>query len=281
MPAFPITRLKQFFAAIEDRRFARRAPALFIGDSWFQYPLRSYPDLQRCISTEFDTQLIGLDDSVPGRDADEVQGLSGRWANIAADLAARGRPLKLICVSLGGNDVIGRDFARHLHGSNQNPGPVDWEFAPDIPPDALRRFRFDALRATFDRVQQAYGRIIEIRNRHAPDATLITHTYADVAPSDTPYKFAGIALSGPWIHDALNRAGIRDPQAQRVISRWLLQSFAGLMARIARRRKDFVVLDTRTELEDPALWDNEIHPVGKGYKQLARDHWFPAIRNVL
>lgn len=278
MPAFPITRLKQFFAAIEDARFRKRVPALFIGDSWFQYPLRSYPDLQRCIATEFDTRLIGLDDSYPGRDADEVVGLIGRWTDIAADLKARKRPLALICVSLGGNDVIGKDFGRHLHKTDQNPGAVDWKYSATIPADALRRFDFVALNATFDSIQAAYARILALRQAHAPGAAIITHTYADVVPSDTPYKFAGIALSGPWIHDALDKAGIRDPDAQRVISRWLLESFADLLARIRKGQRRFVVLDTRGELSDPALWDNEIHPVGKGFKQLARDHWFPAVR---
>ena len=37
------------------------------------------------------------------------------------------------------------------------------------------------------------------------------------------------------------------------------------------------VLDTRLELEDPDLWDNEIHPTGEGFKHLFDNHWKPEI----
>lgn len=276
MPSFQITELNKFLATATKNK--KLKPALYLGDSWFQYPLRRFPDLQRLISNKFHDQIVGLDDSYPGRDADEVIGLIKRWRDIAADLKASGRPLQFILLSLGGNDVIGKDFSRHLHKSDQTPGVVDWPWAPTIPAAALKRFDFEALRETFSKIRGAYQAILELRDEFAPKAKVITHTYADVCPSDTPYKLAGIALSGPWIHEPLNEAQITDTDVQREISRWLLQSFHALLLDIGRNKEKFTVLDSRQELSDPKLWDNEIHPRGKGFRALAEDHWFPAIR---
>lgn len=280
MPSYQPTQLNKFLAAAQAN--GKLSPALYLGDSWFQYPLRPRtPNLQRLISNEFHDKIIGLDDSYPGRDADEVLGLIKRWRDIAADLQANKRPLKLILLSLGGNDVIGKDFGRHLHKKDQTPGTIDWPWAAQIPQAARRRFDFIELKKTFQNVRDAYMAILDLRRDFAPRATIITHTYADVTPSDTPYKFAGIALSGPWIHQPLNDAGILDLDEQREISRWLLQSFHALLAGIGTKQDPLVVLDTRQEIPDSALWDNEIHPRGKGYRLLAEGHWFPAIRKAL
>ncbi len=281
MPTFHINRTKAFIDAIAADTRRKLSPALFVGDSWFQYPLRSYRDLQGRISHHFHHQLIGIDDSYPGRDADEIPGLAKRWFNLAGELKAMRHPLKLIMLSLGGNDIIGQDFGRHLFASDQSQTP-NWPWQPVIPDICSRRINFTELGNSFETVRAAYQIMIDLRDSQAPDASILTHTYADITPSATPYKFAGLPVAGPWLHKPLVKVGIRKASEQREMSRWLLASFAALLHDIAASTNDFVVLDSRNELPDFAgWWDNEIHPLGKGFKHLADKYWIPAVGAAL
>lgn len=88
----------------------KKQRAFYVGDSWFQYPLRRYADLQTRIDTQFRNDMLGLDDSFPGRDADETMGLIGRWRGFASALAEMRKPFNVICVSMGGNEIIGKDL---------------------------------------------------------------------------------------------------------------------------------------------------------------------------
>lgn len=281
MPTFHITRTQAFLNAIAADTRRKLAPALFVGDSWFQYPLRSYRDLQGRISHHFRDRLIGIDDSYPGRDADEVPGLAKRWFNLAAELKGLQRPFQLILLSMGGNDIIGQDFGRHLFETDQTQTP-DWPWQPDIPEVCLRRINFTELSQSFAIVRAAYEVMIQLRDSQAPGAHILTHTYADITPSPTPFKFAGLPITGPWLHEPLMRVGISEEIEQRALSRWLLASFAALLADIAEDTPNFVVLDSRQELPDYAgWWDNEIHPLGKGFKHLADTYWIPAVDAAL
>jgi hypothetical protein len=269
----------QYVKLIRDN--PRKQRVLYLGDSWFQYPLRRFADLQTRIDTRFRTHALGLDDSYPGRDADETMGLIGRWRGFAAELARIRRPFNLICVSMGGNDIIGRDFAQHLFKQPTNQPPFEWPWSDSIPDIVLTRISIKSLREAFDTVAFAYGLIFKLRDDFAPGATVITHTYADVTPSNTPYTFLGIK-AGPWIWKPLTGVGIKDPALQREITRWLLLSFANMMASVASQSRKVVVLDTREELPDfDGWWDNEIHPLGPGFKLLAEEYWFPAVRKAL
>ncbi len=259
----------------------RKKRALYLGDSWFQYPLRRFADLQTRIDTRFRGHVLGLDDSYPGRDADETIGLIGRWRGFAAELARRKKPFNLICVSMGGNDIIGKDFAQHLFKAPTNQPPFNWPWSDTIPDIVQTRISIESLRPAFNTVASAYRRIFTLRDELAPGATVITHTYADVTPSNTPYTFLGIK-AGPWIWEPLTLAGITDPAVQRVITRWLLLSFSNMMTEVAEDTSKAVVLDTREELPDfDGWWDNEIHPLGPGFKLLAEEYWFPAVSNAL
>lgn len=263
--------------------FPRRKRALTVGDSWFQYPLRSYGDLQSKIAAHFRTRIVFHDDSSPGRDADqlpsEVLPRLNRFAAHMNDVERK--PFQLILLSLGGNDVIGKDFGRHLKKKSQaqSGDPTGWTSPP--PPAVLDHIRFDALRTTLDVVQDAYLGIIELRRKHAPKAHIICHTYADVTPSKAPYSFIGYE-SGPWMWTPMRAIGLTDPDQQRIVSRWLLEQYAGLLKSIARNRSFMTVLDTRTKLPDyDGWWDNEIHPLGKGYQKLVDEDWIPEIRRHL
>lgn len=259
----------------------KKKRALYVGDSWFQYPLRGHADLQTRIDTKFRNELLGLDDSYPGRDADETSGLIGRWRGFAADLQDIGKPFDLICVSLGGNDVIGKDFVQHLFKVPTEQPEFNWPWSQTIPEIVRTRIKINSLNQAFKTVAAAYRLIFKLRNELAPKATILGHTYADITPSNAPYKFFGIK-TGPWIWQPLINVGVKDRDAQREISRWLLLSFANLLKALAKETERFVVLDSRLELADlDGWWDNEIHPLGNGFKLLAEKYWFPAVDRAL
>lgn len=264
-------------------RHPTRARALSIGDSWFQYPLRSFPDLQRALATTplLRNRVMFLDDSYPGRDADEVRGLIRRWSRVARTLADRGKPFDLIALSLGGNDVIGLDFERHLR-TVPSPGTDDflWPWTARIPDVAARHIDFEQLRATFAGIFEAYRLIIEMRNESASGATILAHTYASVTPSSIGYQFLTFK-AGPWIYGPATKLGL-SASDQKVLVDWLLESFHGLLKGVQASSfaGRFEILDTRRELAD-IPWDNEIHPTASGFRALVRQHWEPAVLRAL
>lgn len=279
MATTPIGRLSKYLELV--RKHPRRKRVFCIGDSWFQYPLRRLGDLQNLTAAGLSGKAEFLDDSWPGRDAEEVFGLIGRWRGIAADLQQRlGKPFDLIMVSLGGNDVIGTDFGRHLKPAGSPEPLLDWPYTATVPSVAHDHIRFDRLRATFDVVAGAYRMIRGMRDDFAPLANIVSHTYADVIPSNTPFQLPGLK-AGPWMWEKMREVGLRHPIPQRELSRWLLESFEGLMSDLAAERPGFIVLSTRGSLSAGSFWDNEIHPTRNGYRQLVDAHWLPTVRKAL
>ncbi len=278
MASTHINHLKDYYERVD--RFPDRPNALSIGDSWFQYPLRFYPDLQTRLSSDglFGRRVNFLDDSYPGRDAKDVPRMIRSWRNVGAVLQDRGRPFSLILLSLGGNDVIGRDFARHLSdGSGSDASP--WPWSASVPAAARRWIRLGELAATFEQVAASYRSIAAMRDAVAPEATIIGHTYAAVTPMNKPYKFFRIR-TGPWIWKPATKQGV-PIDAQKEIVAWMLESFHALLASVRDDTARFTLLDTRRELADPAAWDNEIHPLGPGFIHLADRFWVPAVEQAL
>ncbi len=279
MATTPISQLQKYVNLV--RRYPRRKRILCIGDSWFQYPLRRYGDLQTGVSSRLSGVAECLDDSYPGRDADEVPGLIGRWRGIAADLGDRlERPFDLILVSIGGNDVIGKDFAPNLKRAGDPSPLVAWPWAATLPRVVQEHIRLDQLKLTFEGIEAAYRLLRALRDDFAPGATMIAHTYADVIPSNHAYQFLGMR-AGPWLWRPMRDVGLLDPARQRELARWLLDSFAALLGALAAERPGFFVLDTRRELSSASHWDNEIHPTRRGFAHLVTTHWMPAVRAAL
>lgn len=281
MATTSINQLRRYFNLVVKHR--RRKRVLCIGDSWFQYPLRRYGDIQTGLARSFGGVAEFLDDSYPGRDAAEVPGHINRWRGVAADLAQRlDRPLDLIVLSLGGNDVIGKDFARHLKSVDDAALPIDWPWGTPMPQVARDHIRMDELARTFLTIERSWRSILKLRDDFAPDANIIGHTYGDVTPMDGAYQFLGLR-SGPWLWAPMVSAdvGLLDPVRQRELSRWLLQCFSELLGSLAAEGPGLVILDTRVDLEDAALWDNEIHPTRDGFEFLVRERWVPAVHAAL
>lgn len=283
MPSTHIVHLKDYFERIA--RFPGRKNMLTIGDSWFQYPLRTYFDLQSGIAanSRLGRRANILDDSHPGRDAAEVKGRIAQWRRVAGELDRQQRPFAVFLISLGGNDVIGQDFRKHL-GQGDVPDPSPWPWTAQVPEVARRWVKLGTLGKTFDEIAASYRRILEVRDTFARDATVVTHTYADVTPMDKPYTFGlpGMRV-GPWIWKYLSPLGLT-PAEQKTLVRWLLESFHALLLHIGANSADpdrFIVLDTRLELPGTASWDNEIHPLGPGFEHLIEGFWMPRLDSLV
>jgi hypothetical protein len=272
----------QFQKYVNDaNRYRKRACVLSIGDSWFQYPLRPFPDLQRRIQLDLHDKVLMLDNSKPGRDAKnlaaDVLSETTSWASYMQSI---NRPFRTILVSLGGNDVIGKDFAGHLKKATDPADVRPWPWQP-VPAVAQQHIKFTSLKNTFTQVRGAYETLISLRDATAPGAPIICHTYADVTPCEARYEFFGFK-SGPWLWKPMEEFGIGNEIDQRVLSRWLLASFAALLRDIAERNSGVKVLDTRQELpEYKGWWDNEIHPSKRGFAYLATNHWVPEVRQAI
>lgn len=283
MASTHISRLKDYLERIE--RHSGRRNALTIGDSWFQYPLRPYPDLQSriCANSQFGLRANFLDDSYPGRDAKDVKRKIKLWRSIATELADQQRPFSLILLSLGGNDVIGLDFRRHVTDGTA-PSNAAWEWNANVPTLIRRWLDLAALTTTFESIANSYRLIIKLRDDLAPQAGIICHTYADVTPMNKPYTFTPLGIrGGPWIWKYLEPLGINAPDRKTIV-RWLLESFHNLLLSLQAETGDpkrFVVLDTRLELPNADEWDNEIHPLGPGFTHLADNVWAPEVGRFL
>ncbi len=283
MPSTHIVHLKDYLERIE--RYPNRKNVLTIGDSWFQYPLRTYFDLQSGIAanSRLGRRANILDDSYPGRDAGEVKSKIGKWRRIAAELQAQGKPFAAILLSLGGNDVIGKDFSRHL-GQGDGSDASPWPWTAQVPEVARRWMKLGTLGETFEEIAASYLRIVAMRDEFAPGATIVAHTYADVTPMDKPYTFGLPGLrKGPWIWKYVEPLGLT-PAERKTLVRWLLESFHGLLLDIGANSSDpgrFIVLDTRLQLADTASWDNEIHPLGQGFEHLIDGFWMPRLDSLV
>ena len=81
--------------------------------------------------------------------------------------------------------------------------------------------------------------------------------------------------------ESLDAVGLKDPDAQRVVSSWLLDQFARVLGEFASQNAKMRVVDSRGTLTSVRQWDNEIHPVASGFKAIAKQCWAPALEGVL
>lgn len=177
------------------------------------------------------------------------------------------KPWNAILLSAGGNDLIGK--AHTLMLNKQQRGNVN------KPADY-----FDATKvnAFFDDLETNYRHLAKARgNRKIP---IVAHTYDYATPRNSPARFFGIGLLGPWLYKVMLSAEI--PKSDWIaVSDYLFNKLAERILGLSRGHNkipDFHVVDTRNQLIRAKLdtrgedgdWMNEIHPNKNGYKKIAR-----------
>lgn len=236
------------------------------GDSWFSYPrkyLLAGPDINllhhlrsRIAHTDTANLLIR---SSNGDEA--VQMLSGKQKyDLAKTLDRHGEQIDIVFFSGGGNDVVGRyDMDRLLN-------PYQAGFNAE---DCLNRV---ALKRKMQRIELAYQELLELRNAYAPNATVVTHTYDIVKPSNKGAELLKFFKLGPWILPYLEAKGIPASLHMEISTRLLAELRTRLLtladSRLARDK--LLVIDTHGTLRPghSSDWLNEIHPTASGFKRL-------------
>ncbi len=258
------------FRQMLDECGERRVNIVAIGDSWFAFtdgnllfPLRVAMQRSRARPA---TNLLNL--AQPGNDANTaVSGVIKR--DFADVLRYRDYGIRFILLSGGGNDVLGRnDIDRLL----REPVPPADPSAPET------YFDQPTLERKLEGIRIAYEEILDMRETWAPEAIVVTHTYARVKPSGRPASVEiasfGVEVDGPWIAPFLQEKGIVDERIQQEVMDYLLgrvnETIRNVLSSHRGGRAPIVIVDTRNtvpalEPGNPEHWQDEIHPTPMGF----------------
>lgn len=167
-------------------------------------------------------------------------------------------PIDLLLFSGGGNDVVGEnDFERFLKKpSKSNPTPAD----------CVQQAR---LKRKTEQIGLAFEELLDIRDHYSPDTVVLTHTYGYPYPSDTGAQFlAGLIKTKAWMKRFMDANGIKK-ELQAGVIKIFMDHLGDSLLGIAKKRKKFIVVDTRGTLKGEEMWLNEIHPTSEGFEILA------------
>lgn len=250
--------VRQLRAAIGH--FPNRTNVIAEGDSWFGYPPEwlIVGDKANILDhMEYLEHFNMLRLERFGAHADKMlRGRSKRRLSWAMRTA--GDRLDYLLFSGGGNDILDpKVFPKILQ-------------KPPAGGDAAACLKMEVLEKELEEVREAYLTLLEMRDKHCPNATVVTHTYDYIAPTGKPAVLAGgIIKEGPWLKDKMITAKI--PVALREgVLRLMLDRFAAMLRELPE--EGFVVVNTFKTLK-PGVeedWLNEIHPTSSGFGKIAR-----------
>lgn len=260
-----------------DKRFPERDPdsrlykcrVLAEGDSWFTLGAVPSSNLLFQIQVRQPTALVTI--AEPG---DTIMNIGDpeRMLQLRRLLAVPQFSYKwdAILISGGGNDLIGSAPELLRRPAATSSDPADY-----VDPAALRR-----LVAT---IQAAYANIVAVRDGPTSESQgkpIYAHTYDYPTPRDSPARFLGVGVLGPWLYPAFLLADI-PPALWIALSDHLLDQLAEAIMALdsqsgSRPLPGFFAVDTRKTLNRARLgtvgtdgdWSNEIHPNTAGYRKL-------------
>ncbi|MGA7195617.1 MAG: SGNH/GDSL hydrolase family protein [Roseiarcus sp.] len=239
---------------------------LAIGDSWFDYPLDGNdPSLT---NTAIAAQLAHIGNPPPlvlnyalyGQATTAVLTYENqsRIIDVASDPTQwlNGAP-DAILVSMGGDDLVGDQFAIYL--DYQGSGL-----------DAAR------LQGALDSVSASYMDLFALRDAIAPGKPVIGHCYDYAIPNG-----AAPICAGPWLLPSLEFAGYDPAEGLNIVSAIIDRFYTTMQGLAAVPKNNFVLIDTRNTLARVAGaqngWANELHPYPAGFMLLAQK-WLTALR---
>jgi hypothetical protein len=218
---------------------------LAIGDSWFDYPLNGNdPSFG---STAIIAQLTQLGSPPPLKIIDAVTDPS-QWVNGAPDG---------ILVSMGGDDLVGDQFAIYL----------------DYEGSGLDATRFQGALGS---VRASYLDLFALRDAVLPGKPIIGHCYDYAIPN-------GVAplCAGPWLQPSLDFSGYDLAEGLAIVSSMIDGFYAMVSALAADNTNNFILADTRgTLVRQTGVangWANELHPYPAGFTLLAQ-RFLPALQ---
>jgi hypothetical protein len=240
---------------------------LAIGDSWFDYPLDGNdPSLSNTAIAAQLTQMgnpppLVLNYALYGQATTAVLTYENqqRIVDAASDPTQwmNGAP-DAILVSMGGDDLVGDQFAIYL--DYQGSGL-----------DAAR------LQGALDSVQASYMDLFALRDAIAPGKPVIGHCYDYAIPNG-----AAPLCAGPWLQPSLEFAGYDLAEGLNIVSAIIDKFYAAMNSLAGDPRNNFILVDTRNTLARVSFaqngWANELHPYPAGFSLLAQK-WLAALQH--
>lgn len=239
------------------------------GDSWFT--MAGLPTSNLLFEMRFPVATRIVNCAMPG---DTIKRISQITKNPSLQRGLSkhdGEKWDLILLSGGGNDLIDEADAILINaeerGSLKMNNPADYCHQPHL--DALIR-----------RITKGYQHIVELRDEPGAPSNgvpIVCHTYDYPTANNSPARFLGAGLLGPWLYRAFRKDRI--PEEDWVpLADYMFEYLAQGILSLDGQLPNFHVVDTRKTLVRPQPgsrgesgdWLNEIHPNSKGYSKLAR-----------
>ncbi|NEJ94339.1 SGNH/GDSL hydrolase family protein [Rhizobium ruizarguesonis] len=247
--------------------------AVAVGDSWFDYPLVNdiaigQTDIIAQLELMHDHEKLILPLAHHG-DATTDMMTQAKQQRLIGALSdennwLNGKPDVIFC-SAGGNDVAGDQFGKFLNFNDGTPGRK-----------GLNSAKFATV---LNVVRLNYETLFDLRDRYAPGVRIFAHTY-DFPTPDNRHPIC----AGPWLYPSLKSKNWSVLQGKKIVADALKKFRAMLMDLQSNSSNRFSVIDTQGTLIDPDYtddWSNELHPTGRGFKQLARKfdpHWIKRLQ---
>ena len=219
------------------------------GDSWFDYPI--HKDIMGWLGTKAMPNTTILNMAHYGDTSTEIMGLTKRANTAKLWQDPENGKFDAICISMGGNDIVGDQF-------------IMWVEERAVQPNPTEAIMQDRLQDMLYVVESAYNDLIAMRNQLLPDAYIFMHGYDFAVPNGI-----GVCGLGPWLKPSLEYLGWKDPDEAQLIVTNALLSFSQLLTNIEANHKNVVYVRTQGTLDPQTDWSNELHPTEAGFGKLA------------
>ena len=251
-----------------DRTF-HKLNFLSEGDSWFT--MAGIPTSNLLFQMRFPVSTMIVNCAMPGDTIKHMSQITNNQGLLRGLSEQNGERWDLILLSGGGNDLIDAAGSILIDPSRRSaikmPSPKDY----------CDQNELDGL---ITRIQKGYRRIVDLRDKpNAPskDVPIVVHTYDFPTPNDSPARFFGVGLLGPWLYKAFTSEQIPE-QDWVALSDFLFKRLAKGLLALDGQLPNFHVVDTRGTIKRAKIgsrgesgdWLNEIHPNSRGYAKLAK-----------
>ncbi len=238
------------------------------GDSWFS--IAGIPTSNILFTMRFDSPTVIVNCARPGDTIRNMAKIARNNSLRDAMSALHGSQWDAILLSGGGNDLI--DDAKKIIKKPRGAAPTD--------PAAYCKEA--QILETMQNIIDGYSRIVDQRDKAGSSCAnkpIVVHTYDWVTPRNSPARFFGNKVLGPWLYKALIKARIPESRWDD-ISDYLLGRLRDTIKSLGRggtnKLPHFHVVTTQGVLKraDPGTvfasndWLNEIHPNTDGYKKI-------------
>lgn len=238
---------------------------IFLGDSWFWYPVGNLPLSIHGAFSEHDFLVVGRNGSEAAEWKDKYR------KDIDGAFKFYGDAAQALILSGGGNDVAGAaDFLKIINANCAKASTVQDCYQPGQPESLLSNL-FGHYKAV----------ILKFRARN-PNAPVVLHNYDNAWPT-------GKGFFGPsdWLKVPMVTAQA-PKELRRDLFKDLIEQLQGMHKALAKDKSVGQVLALKTagtlpEAPDEAesWWANELHPSMKGFQLIADKKFIPELKKFI